>query len=155
MFHVSILGSRGYRRQGERDWVRPDGVRVRVYLRQTGWGVADVKQLLKNPVAPHLILFGKKISYLAADEMEADPVHVEFLEWDFWNVLLHKDVPGYSLVTDLVECERQFGPAKYYPKLLAGKDPVCRVLDMRKGQVWMAAENAEHVGPVCTPRAVV
>jgi hypothetical protein len=158
MYSNSILRSRSYRPHKKLGlWVKPEGGIVKVIIKKNSWGIAEVKTVLeKHKDVNHFILFGKKISYPAMKLTHLQThIHVEFLEWNFMNILKHPDVPVYRKVRDTGKYQSLYGPPARYPKLIANKDPVCKVLGMRKGEIWTAGEDITGVGRVETPRFII
>jgi hypothetical protein len=128
---------------------------VCLYLCQT-CGVASSKKIISENSKPHIIIICNKISHTARKFLNSCEVYWEHWPTDFMiNILDHKDVPSYEQVHRPEDIESQYGPKKSYSRLVSDEDPVCKILDMRPGQVWVAQMNIPGVGIHTEPRLIV
>ena len=68
----------------------------------------------------------------------------------------HMDVPRYIKLAecDIKEYESQIGPRNNWPAILATRDPVARVLDMRSGECYKVVNTSPICGIFVSVRTV-
>ena len=148
---ATILRRRNYTQRERWLWQKPNGSTVAVHVFEKSLGVKKLTEILqKHGQEVHVILVCDRISYVARNKMNEAGAIFEHWVPHMVDIMTHKDVPAYE------KGDAKNHPKKnMYRKLNHRKDPVCKILYMRPGEVWWAKFNFPGVGIVREPRFII